>query len=91
MAAGMLGFHPSMSSTLWGLDLIYTSSNKRHVTLADRWFLSLPANSRQSIKKYVQANNTINVASTAAFDAHFNKAIKDGVTKGDFTQPKGML
>lgn len=45
--------------------------------------------SRQSLKKYVQANNQITVASPAAFDAHFNKAIKDGVAKGDFTQPKG--
>lgn len=46
--------------------------------------------SRQSIKKYVQANNKINVASPAAFDAQFNKAIKAGVDKDEFTQPKGM-
>ena len=45
--------------------------------------------SRQSIKKYVQANNKITVASSAAFDAQFNKAIKAGVEKGEFTQPKG--
>lgn len=45
--------------------------------------------SRQSIKKYVLANNKIAVASTAAFDAQFNKAIKTGVDKGEFTQPKG--
>ncbi|OXV11967.1 hypothetical protein Egran_00272 [Elaphomyces granulatus] len=45
--------------------------------------------SRQSIKKYVQANNQISVASQAAFDAQFNKAIKAGVEKGEFTQPKG--
>lgn len=51
--------------------------------------LTLPDNSRQSIKKYVQANNQISVASQAAFDAQFNKAIKAGVEKGEFTQPKG--
>ncbi|KAL1998831.1 hypothetical protein VTN02DRAFT_5507 [Thermoascus thermophilus] len=45
--------------------------------------------SRQSIKKYVQANNKITVASQNAFDAQFNKAIKAGVEKGEFTQPKG--
>lgn len=45
--------------------------------------------SRQSIKKYVLANNNITVASPAAFDAQFNKAIKAGVEKGEFTQPKG--
>ena len=46
-------------------------------------------NSRQSLKKYVQSNNKINIASQSAFDAQFNKAIKTGVEKGDFTQPKG--
>ncbi|KAB8068417.1 linker histone H1 and H5 family-domain-containing protein [Aspergillus leporis] len=45
--------------------------------------------SRQSIKKYVQANNKIASASTNAFDSQFNKAIKAGVEKGEFTQPKG--
>ncbi|CAI7667702.1 hypothetical protein N7533_000598 [Penicillium manginii] len=45
--------------------------------------------SRQAIKKYVSSNNKINVASQATFDAQFNKAIKAGVEKGDFTQPKG--
>ncbi|THC93353.1 hypothetical protein EYZ11_007179 [Aspergillus tanneri] len=48
-----------------------------------------PRHSRQSIKKYVQANNKIASASQAAFDSQFNKAIKVGVEKGDFTQPKG--
>lgn len=46
-------------------------------------------NSRQAIKKYVQANNKI-PAQGASFDAQFNKAIKSGVDKGDFLQPKGM-
>ncbi|OOF98549.1 hypothetical protein ASPCADRAFT_204294 [Aspergillus carbonarius ITEM 5010] len=45
--------------------------------------------SRQSIKKYVQANNKIASASTNAFDSQFNKAIKAGVEKGEFVQPKG--
>ncbi|KAJ5414955.1 Histone H1 [Penicillium cosmopolitanum] len=45
--------------------------------------------SRQAIKKYVTSNNQINVAYQATFDAQFNKAIKAGVDKGEFTQPKG--
>ncbi|BCS22951.1 histone H1/H5 family protein [Aspergillus puulaauensis] len=45
--------------------------------------------SRQSIKKYVQANNKLAPASQNAFDSQFNKAIKVGVDKGDFLQPKG--
>lgn len=47
--------------------------------------------SRQAIKKYVTANNKLNVASQATFDAQFNKAIKAGVEKGEFTQPKGKF
>ncbi|GMF73439.1 unnamed protein product [Aspergillus oryzae] len=47
------------------------------------------AQCRQSIKKYVLANNKIAPASTNAFDSQFNKAIKAGVEKGEFTQPKG--
>jgi hypothetical protein len=46
-------------------------------------------NSRQSLKKYVKANNTIN-ATDNMFDALFNKALKVGVEKGVFEQPKGM-
>ncbi|KAL4884996.1 linker histone H1 and H5 family-domain-containing protein [Aspergillus karnatakaensis] len=45
--------------------------------------------SRQSIKKYVKANNKLAPASPNAFDSQFNKAIKVGVEKGDFIQPKG--
>lgn len=45
--------------------------------------------SRQSIKKYVLANNKLAPASQNAFDSQFNKAIKAGVEKGDFIQPKG--
>jgi histone H1/5 len=51
------------------------------------------ANSRHSrvaLKKYVRANNTIN-ATDAMFDSLFNKALKSGVEKGEFAQPKGMF
>jgi len=44
--------------------------------------------SRQSLKKYILANNKITL-SEAAFNSQFNKAIKSGVEKGEFTQPKG--
>ncbi|AEO68044.1 d58f6466-010c-4001-b06e-ed52963c43a4 [Thermothielavioides terrestris] len=44
--------------------------------------------SRQSLKKYVRANHAINV-SDAMFDSLFNKALKAGVEKGVFEQPKG--
>lgn len=45
--------------------------------------------SRQAIKKYVKANNTITTTSETQFDSLFNKALKSGVEKGDFSQPKG--
>ncbi|OQU93916.1 hypothetical protein CLAIMM_00360 [Cladophialophora immunda] len=45
--------------------------------------------SRQAIKKYVKANNNITVTSETQFDSLFNKALKTGVEKGDFQQPKG--
>ncbi|OTB10365.1 hypothetical protein K445DRAFT_323056 [Daldinia sp. EC12] len=44
--------------------------------------------SRQQLKKYVKANNTINVTDKM-FDSLFNKALKAGVDKGIFEQPKG--
>jgi histone H1/5 len=47
--------------------------------------------SRQAIKKYVKANNTITVTSESQFDSLFNKALKTGAEKGDFSQPKGMF
>ncbi len=46
--------------------------------------------SRQAIKKYIQANNTTNAASSNVFDSQFNRALKNGVDKGEFSQPKGM-
>ncbi|KPI45366.1 Histone H1 [Cyphellophora attinorum] len=45
--------------------------------------------SRQAIKKYVKANNKITTTSETQFDSLFNKALKSGVDKGDFSQPKG--
>ena len=45
--------------------------------------------SRQQIKKYVKANNKITTTSETQFDSLFNKALKSGVEKGDFLQPKG--
>ena len=45
--------------------------------------------SRQSLKKYVRANNNITVSDNM-FDSLFNKALKAGVEKGVFEQPKGM-
>lgn len=52
---------------------------------------TLFSHSRQAIKKYVTSNNKITFASQGAFDAQFNKAIKAGVEKGEFTQPKGKF
>ena len=55
-----------------------------HVKLLLTWNLS-----RQSLKKYVRANNAITVSDNM-FDSLFNKALKNGVEKGKFEQPKGM-
>ncbi|CCD25037.1 histone H1 NDAI_0E02200 [Naumovozyma dairenensis CBS 421] len=44
--------------------------------------------SRPSLKKYVKENYP-NMASSTAFDHHFNSAIKRGVESGVFAQPKG--
>ncbi|ROT38380.1 hypothetical protein SODALDRAFT_332948 [Sodiomyces alkalinus F11] len=44
--------------------------------------------SRQSLKKYVRAQNDIKVTDRM-FDSLFNKALKSGVEKGVFEQPKG--
>lgn len=45
--------------------------------------------SRQSVKKYILANNKTNAATPAVFDNQFNKALRTGVEKGEFAQPKG--
>merc|ERR1711939_1231800 len=44
--------------------------------------------SRIALKKYVRANNKINAAD-AMSDSLFNRALKAGVEKGVFAQPKG--
>ena len=51
---------------------------------------ALVAHSRPSLKKYLKANHKNLASSDAVFDTQFNKAIKSGVEKGDFAQPKGM-
>src|SRR5436305_1648780 len=51
---------------------------------------SLNLISRQAIKKYVKANNKVQFTSETQFDSMFNKALKSGVEKGEFTQPKGQ-
>ena len=51
---------------------------------------SIVARSRPSLKKYLKANHKNLASSDAVFDTQFNKAIKSGVEKGDFAQPKGM-
>lgn len=45
--------------------------------------------SRPAIKKYILANNKSTASTPAVFDSQFNKALRTGVEKGDFTQPKG--
>jgi len=40
------------------------------------------------LKKYILANNA-NVSPGATFDAQFNRAVKSGVDKEEFAQPKG--
>lgn len=45
--------------------------------------------SRQSLKKYVKANNNLTTVTANMFDSLFNKALKNGVEKGVFAQPKG--
>lgn len=52
--------------------------------------LTLLPSSRVALKKYVKANNNIN-ATDKMFDSLFNKALKSGVEKGEFNQPKGKL
>jgi hypothetical protein len=52
--------------------------------------LTTVASSRVALKKYVKANNSIN-ATDKMFDSLFNKALKSGVEKGEFSQPKGEL
>lgn len=91
MVAGMLGAFSSRRRVRVRGHLLSLPRSARAWTFSSH---ITPTNlfsyfSRQAIKKYVSANNKINVASQATFDAQFNKAIKAGVEKGEFTQPKG--
>jgi len=46
--------------------------------------------SRQALKKYVKANNAhLKDVQDSMFDSLFNRALKNGVDKGVFEQPKG--
>lgn len=45
--------------------------------------------SRQAIKKYVRANNTLGDISDNTFNTRINKAIENGEKSGDFERPKG--
>lgn len=53
------------------------------ITLKDR-----KGSSRSALKKYVKANNKI-TATDSMFDSLFNRALKAGVDKKIFEQPKG--
>lgn len=62
------------------------------VALLHQTFIDLPLpHSRPTIKKYIQANNKSTAATQAVFNSQFNKALRTGVEKGDFTQPKGTV
>ena len=50
--------------------------------------LTFYSSSRQKLKQYVKSNNNISVTQNM-FDSLFNKALKAGVEKGVFQQPKG--
>lgn len=50
--------------------------------------LTLHPHSRQKLKQYVKTNNNITLSQNM-FDSVFNKALKSGVEKGVFQQPKG--
>ncbi|KAH9431085.1 hypothetical protein MCOR02_008395 [Pyricularia oryzae] len=45
--------------------------------------------SRPQLKKYVKANNKLGEVTDSMFDSLFNRALKAGVDKGVFEQPKG--
>ena len=82
MAAGEPSSCEFRSSTFDGAPSVAIPSRHSKLTVST-------TNSRQAIKKYVRANNKIATTSEAQFDAMFNKALKTGAEKGDFTQPKG--
>ncbi len=82
MAAGKLLYD-------WEIDtsrFVYISAR---VIFGEYLAYPLVAYSRPSLKKYLKANHKNLASSDAVFDTQFNKAIKSGVEKGDFAQPKG--
>jgi histone H1/5 len=86
-----LFLHFNSSRIVMALGKISSVSNATAVAVAVPFHRILVANtphSRQSLKKYVKANNTLNVTDNM-FDSLFNKALKAGVEKGIFEQPKG--
>ncbi|MCJ1471422.1 hypothetical protein MMC13_000061 [Lambiella insularis] len=74
-------FNPRNASPFSCLNLTDVIS---YLQLKDR-----TGSSRQALKKYILANNKTSAASPAVFDTQFNKALRTGVEKGDFQQPKG--
>ena len=79
MVAGMLLIH------FFWLGVLSTLPGRiPHPSLSTNMF----HHSRVAIKKYVQANHK-DAASSAAFETQLNKAIRTGVEKGEFEQPKG--
>jgi len=57
---------------------------------ASLFTISNTPTSRSALKKYVTANNK-KIAEGKMFDSLFNRALKAGVDKGVFEQPKGTL
>jgi len=45
--------------------------------------------SRQAVKKYIQANNSLGATTDAAFSSHLARALKSGEENGLFERPKG--
>jgi histone H1/5 len=45
--------------------------------------------SRQGIKKYIKANNSLGSVSDATFNSHINRALAAGEKSGVFERPKG--
>lgn len=81
MAAGE-PIHPASPSSA----LVY-SLGARYLSL---WCANQPLPcSRSAIKKYVLVNNKSVADRPNVFDAQFNKAVRTGVEKNEFAQPKG--
>ncbi|RYP12808.1 hypothetical protein DL765_007128 [Monosporascus sp. GIB2] len=65
-----------------------TTTSKPKSTHASYQLKERNGSSRQQLKKYVKANNQLSVTDNM-FDSLFNKALRAGVEKGVFEQPKG--